>query len=44
MSARIGTDDLKCYRVMVGICYRPLIRVRKCRKPSLNNLRKFMNC
>lgn len=28
---RIRTDDLECYSVMVGICYRALIRVRKCR-------------
>lgn len=28
---RAGPDDLKCYRVMVGVCYRALIRVRKCR-------------
>lgn len=41
---RIRTDDLKCYRMMVGICYKAFIRVRRCRKSSLNNLRKFMNC
>lgn len=41
---RIKTDDLKCYRVMVGIHYRALIRMRKCRKSSLDNLRKFINC
>lgn len=23
---RIRTDGLKCYRVMIGICYRALIR------------------
>lgn len=41
---RIRTYDLQCYRVLVGICYKALIRVRKCRNSSLNNLRKFMNC